>query len=256
MTQRAYQESAQTLQQLNRELRAQTVELIALNKEFEAFSYSVSHDLRAPLRRVLEFSRAIIEDFADQADEKLRAHLARIMSGAEQMERLIEAMLSLSKLTRKELYHENVDLSEMAKNICAELKSSIPGAKASVSIAEGLRVQGDRVLLQAALGNLLANAFKFSRKRESPVIELGARREGGVTHYFVRDNGAGFDMRRVEKLFGVFQRLHSVDEFDGTGIGLATVKRIIERHAGKIWAEAEVDKGATFYFTLGEGGAE
>lgn len=250
MTHRGYQESATALQKLNSELRFQAAELVALNKEFEAFSYSVSHDLRAPLRRILGFSRIILEDHSAQLDELAHGHMRRIIEGCQRMDQLIEGMLALSKLTRKELVLEAVDLSELVRKAGQELRDTAPNRKVAFQIAEGIFANGDRTLLQAVIMNLVSNAWKFTMRQPEAYIEFGSHQEDGKQVYFLKDNGAGFDMQYADKLFGVFQRLHPVEEFEGTGVGLATVRRIIERHGGKIWANGQINNGATFFFTL------
>jgi light-regulated signal transduction histidine kinase (bacteriophytochrome) len=228
--------------------RAQEIQ--AANQELEAFSYSVSHDLRAPLRSIDGFSQALVEDYAARLDEHGREYLHRIREAAQRMGRLIDGMLSLSRVTRAVLAREPVPLSAEARAIAAELKRSDPARQVEFVIAPGVIADGDGRLLRIVLENLLGNAWKFTAKTRDARIEFGTTRDGERPTYFVRDNGAGFDMKYAEKLFRAFQRLHSADEFPGTGIGLATVQRIIHRHGGRVWAEAEEQRGATFYFTL------
>ncbi|TCS72102.1 PAS domain S-box-containing protein [Sulfuritortus calidifontis] len=228
-----------------------TAELLTLNQELESFSYSVSHDLRAPLRAVDGFANALREDYADRLDAEGRDLLDRIHKGAQRMNALIDDLLRLSRLTRAKLEPAPVDLSALAGEIVDQLREATPGRTVEVQIQAGLTAQGDPGLLRAALENLLGNAWKFSAKAQAPRIEFGARRQDGETVYFVRDNGVGFDMAHAGKLFGAFQRLHHRDEFEGTGIGLATVRRIVQRHGGRIWAESAPGQGATFYFTIG-----
>jgi light-regulated signal transduction histidine kinase (bacteriophytochrome) len=248
-----------------RENHAQLIEMIdtlrlaraateAANRELEAFSYSVAHDLRAPLRGVDGFSLALLQDYADKLDEVGRSYLRHVRESAQQMGRLIDDLLALSRVTRAELDREPVDLSVLAEHVAAQLQSAEPGRRVEIVIAAGMVVHADPRLLRVALANLLGNAWKFTGQQARPRIEIGVT-ESGESAYFVRDNGAGFDMAYAPRLFGAFQRLHSVDEFEGTGIGLATVQRIVNRHGGRIWATAEVDRGATFFFTLGAGGA-
>jgi len=234
-------------------LEQHAMHLEASNRELEAFSYSVSHDLRSPLRALHGFSEGLLEDYAASLDEQGRDDLRRVCAAANRMNALIDSMLDLSRISRAEIALHDVDLSVMAGELGRELSEERDGAGLELSIQPGLHATGDPHLLRIALKNLLDNALKFTARREGGRIEVGARENGGGPVFFVRDNGAGFDMEHAEKLFAPFQRLHRVDEFQGTGIGLATVQRVIRRHGGRIWAEAEVDRGATFYFTLFEG---
>jgi PAS domain S-box-containing protein len=222
----------------------------AANRELEAFSYSVAHDLRSPLRGVDGFAQALLEDYADKLDETGLRHLERIRAAAQRMANLIDDLLNLSRVTRAELNPESVDLTRVARNALANAQRIGPERTIETSIQEGMQAQGDPRLLAIVFDNLLGNALKFTSKTPRPRIEVGTRDENGERVYFVRDNGAGFDSAFRDKLFGVFSRLHSVSDFPGTGIGLATVLRIIERHGGRVWAEGEVGKGATFFFTL------
>jgi signal transduction histidine kinase len=231
-------------------LKNSTALLEAANKELEAFSYSVSHDLRAPLRHIDGFGQILLEDYAGKLDDEGRRHLQRVREASQQMAQLIDDLLNLSRVTRAEIRRETVDLSRMAEIVSESLKKMQSGRKAEFVIEKGLTVEGDERLLRVALDNLLGNAWKYTGKRPQARIEFGWTNHDGRSAYFVRDNGAGFDMAYVHKLFGAFQRLHSVSEFPGTGIGLATVQRIIHRHGGQVWADGTVDKGATFYFTL------
>jgi signal transduction histidine kinase len=231
-------------------LQRTNIELEASNRELEAFSYSVSHDLRAPLRSMEGFSQALIEDYGDRLDDEARKYLRYIQESSELMAQLIDDLLKLSRITRDEIQMETVDLSDLARSIAAELGERGQERRVEFSIANGMFGRGDRRLLGIALENLLGNAWKFTEKTPSPRIEMGASREGDVLTYFVRDNGAGFDMRYVDKLFQPFQRLHKSTDFPGSGIGLATVQRIIRRHGGRVWAEGKAGHGATFYFTL------
>lgn len=233
------------------EARAALVEELELkNQELEAFSYSVAHDLRAPLRSVDGFSMALLEDYADKLDEEGRVYLRNIRESAQQMAQLIDDLLSLSRVTRSEFQRDEVDLSQIARRVAARLQSANPAHRVGFVAADGLVAVGDARLLTIALENLLGNAWKFTGKRAEPRVEFDVIDRGGKPVYVVRDNGAGFDMTYASKLFGVFQRLHSAAEFEGTGIGLATVQRVVRRHGGRIWAEGEIDRGATFYFTL------
>ncbi len=227
-----------------------TAELAAVNKELKTFAYSASHDLRAPLRSIAGFSQALLEDYADKLDAEGLDYLHRVQAAAQRMGQLIDDLLKLSRVTRAEMRRETVDLSQMARTIAEELRKAQPERQVEFVIAEGLIAHGDAHLLQVALANLLDNAWKFTSKKPHARIEFGSTQHGGERVYFVRDNGAGFDMAYVGKLFGAFQRLHSTAEFEGTGVGLATVQRIIHRHGGRVWAEGAVKQGATFYFTL------
>ena len=238
------------IHRLNTDLRRRAVELDAVNHELEAFSYSVSHDLRAPLRSLHGFSTALLEDYADIVDEQGKDYLHRIRNAAQRMAILIDDLLNLSRITRAELNRKTVDLSELARAVVDELVAGQPERTVRVEIQPELTVEADPHLLRAALANLIGNAWKFTAKQPDATIMVGAHDNSDERVFFVRDNGAGFDMTYAHKLFGAFQRLHHVDEFEGTGIGLATVQRIIHRHGGRIWAESEVNKGATFYFTL------
>jgi light-regulated signal transduction histidine kinase (bacteriophytochrome) len=210
----------------------------------------VSHDLRAPLRSIEGFSQALLEDYGTALDEQGRDYLQRVSNGAARMSELIDDLLALSRVSRSEMLRGPVDLSALATTVAQTLQARTPQRPVSVEIAPGLSAEGDVRLLQIALENLLGNAWKFTRKQPQPRIEFGVTEQDGMSVYFVRDNGAGFDMQYVDKLFGVFQRLHRAEEFEGTGIGLATVHRIIARHGGRVWAEAALNQGATFYFTL------
>jgi len=245
------------IRQLNEELEQRVIELgerteqlQAANKELEAFSYSVSHDLRAPLRTLDGFSQALLEDYGDELDQLGRDYLQRVRYAAQHMAQLIDDMLSLSRITRSEMRCEKVDLTGLARSIAVELKQRQPERHAEFIIAEGLAGNGDPRLLWVVLENLLDNAWKFTGTRECARIEFSHTKADGKSAYFVRDNGVGFDMTYVDKLFGAFQRLHSPVEFEGSGIGLATVQRIIHRHGGRVWAEGAVNQGATFGFTL------
>lgn len=221
------------------------------NKELQPFSYSVSHDLRGPLRTMDGFSQALLEDHSENLDEKGRHYLTRIRTAAQRMGLLIDDLLQLSRLTRIEMRARPVDLSAMAMELIGELRDSEPGRDVEVRVEPGLEALGDPGLLQVALQNLFSNAWKFTSRREHAVIEFGVLNDQPGPVFFVRDNGAGFDMQYANHLFSPFQRLHADEEFKGTGIGLATVQRIIRRHVGRIWAEAAQGQGATFYFQLG-----
>jgi PAS domain S-box-containing protein len=231
-------------------LENSNTQLAAVNKELEAFSYSVSHDLRTPLRTIDGFSQALLEDYLDNLDEQGQDYLRRVRAASQRMGILIDDLLKLSRLSRSEMHQEQVDLSTLAEEIAAELQQTQPERHVEFVISHGLTANGDRQLLKIALENLLGNAWKFTGKRQQARIEVGITRNGGKKTYFVRDNGAGFDMNYADKLFGAFQRLHDTADFPGIGIGLATTQRIIHRHGGNIRAEGAVGEGATFYFTL------
>lgn len=243
-------QAEQEIMKLNEDLKTRAVELEALNKEVEAFSYSVSHDLRAPLRGISGFSQALLEDYSDTVDDEGKYYLQRVRAASIRMGELIDALLGLSRITRSEIHRENTDLSEITKEFIKELQETEPERQVEIIITPELVANCDPRLLRAVLENLISNAWKFTGKKPIAKIEFGAIERDGETAYFVRDNGAGFDKAYADKLFGAFQRLHSTDDFKGIGIGLATVKRIIHRHGGSVWAEGEVEKGATFYFTL------
>jgi PAS domain S-box-containing protein len=236
--------------QVEHELQRRTIELEALNQELEAFSYSVSHDLRAPLRAIDGFSRILLSDYADRLDDTGRSHLERVRRAAQNMGLLIDDLLKLSRVTRTELRNERVDLSALANEVTEELRKQEPKRIVHFAISPGLMAHGDRGLLRIVLDNLLGNAWKFSSGLAEARIGFGVATHNGRPAYVVSDNGAGFDMTYADKLFGVFQRLHDARDFPGTGIGLATVQRIIHKHGGKIWAESGVGEGAQFYFTL------
>lgn len=238
--------------ELEQRVRERTAQLETTNKELEAFSYSVSHDLRAPLRGIDGWSQALLEDYQDKLDEQGRLYIDRVRSETQRMGHLIDDMLKLSRLTRAEMVKERVDLSTLAQTVVERLKQDTPQREVDFNIQAGMTAEGDLHLLEAVLVNLLGNAFKFTGKRADARIEFGQTSRQGQRVFFVRDNGAGFDMTYAQKLFGAFQRMHKVSEFPGTGVGLATVQRIIHRHGGHVWAEAETGCGATFYFTLEE----
>ncbi|HEU4846632.1 MAG TPA: PAS domain S-box protein, partial [Rubrobacteraceae bacterium] len=242
------------LRRLNEELegrvRWRTAQLEAFNNELEAFSYSVSHDLRAPLRAIDGFSQILLEDYEDKLDEEGRLYLRRTKNASQRMGHLIDDLLNLSRMTRSEMRRESVDLSALVEGVVEDLRATSPEHEVDVVVEEGLVVNGDESLLRVALENLLGNAWKFTRDRARPRIEFGTLEHEDTPAYFVRDNGVGFDMAYADKLFGAFQRLHSTGEFEGTGIGLATVQRIIHRHGGRVWAEGNIGSGATFFFTL------
>ncbi len=243
------------MSKLNADLLDRTTQLEASNKELEAFSYSVSHDLRAPLRGIDGFSQAVLDDYHDKLDDTGRQYLQRVREASQRMAKLIDAMLNLARLIRAELTFEPVDLSSIGQSIVSDLNKAEPDRQVEVVVADNLRAIADPDLTRVVLENLLANAWKFTSHEEFPRVELGMTYHYAQPVFFVRDNGVGFDMTYADKLFGAFQRLHAVSEFQGIGIGLATVHRIIKRHGGRIWADATMGKGATFFFTFeNEGG--
>ena len=252
------QEQNQDLQgaqdKLEQRVIERTAELEAANKELEAFSYSVSHDLRAPLRSIDGFSQALLEDSGDKLDAQGQSDLRRVRAASQRMAQLIDDMLGLARVTRDEMRREDLDLSDLVREIAAEIQTTQPDRQMDFAIAKSVKANGDARLLGIVLENLLRNAWKFTGKRLNGKIEFGIDQNNGTPVYFIRDNGAGFDMTYASKLFGVFQRLHDMTEFKGTGIGLATVQRIIRRHGGQVWAEGKVEEGATFYFTLSQAG--
>jgi light-regulated signal transduction histidine kinase (bacteriophytochrome) len=238
--------------ELEKRVNQRTAQLQAANRELEAFSYSVSHDLRAPLRAIDGFSAALVEDYYDQLDDQARDYLSRVRVGAQRMAELIDDLLALSRVSMRELEAEPVDLSSLARTVAEDLVASDASRDVEWRIADDLRGRGDPLLLRLLLENLLGNAWKFTSKRRSAVIEFRLGEENGHRPFVIVDNGAGFDMAYYDKLFKPFQRLHATADFPGTGIGLATANRIVGRHKGRIWAEAVPDQGATFYFTLDE----
>jgi two-component system sensor histidine kinase/response regulator len=242
-------------EQASRELAETRAELVRdlehKNRELESFSYAVSHDLRAPLRRIDSFSRAVLESQGDRLDEAGLRFLARVREASQHMSQLIDDVLYLSRVTRADLREQEVDLSAVTDLILGRLQESEPQRTLDAKVRPGVIVTGDGQLLKIAMENLLGNAWKFTSKEPESRIEFGLTQAGGEPTYFVRDNGAGFDMTYADRLFGPFQRLHQVGDFPGNGIGLATVQRIIHRHGGRVWAEGLVGQGATFYFTMG-----
>jgi PAS domain S-box-containing protein len=237
-------------EELEQRVAERTAQFAASNKELEAFSYSVSHDLRAPLRSIDGFSHLIEEEYRDQLDAKGKDYLSRVRKGCRRMSQLIDDLLNLSRITRSEITRKTVDLGALAREITTTLQTTEPERPAEFVIAENLQVNADENLARIVLENLFANAWKFTKDRVPAKIELGMTQRDKTPVYFIRDNGIGFDMTYASKLFQPFQRLHSLDDFPGTGIGLATVQRIILRHGGQIWAEGEVNHGAAFFFTL------
>ncbi|MCB1614410.1 MAG: GHKL domain-containing protein, partial [Pseudomonadales bacterium] len=258
----AFNSMLETIQQQNRALvevnenlesvvESRTAELKLTNKELEAFTYSVSHDLRSPLRSIDGFSAALLEDCGSQLDQNGLDYLTRMRAASQRMGKLIDSLLYLSRVSRQDMVFKAVDLSEIALEIGDGLKVVHPNRDVQLVVPDCVMAYGDRDLLYIVLDNLLRNAWKYTSKKVHALIELGSREQRGETVFFVRDNGAGFDMKYADKLFGPFQRLHRSEEFEGLGIGLATVARIVHRHGGEIWAEGKVDEGAVFYFTLG-----
>lgn len=237
---------------LEQKVHERTQQLEVAIQELEAFSYSVSHDLRAPLRSIDGFSQILLEEHSAQLDAQGRDYLRRVRLASQHMEQLINDMFKLSRVTRAEINIDKVNLTQIARSVINGLQESKPQRHVDIRIADDLEDNADSRLMHIMLENLLGNAWKFTEKQTTAIIEFGFTKEGKKKIYFVRDNGAGFDMTYMDKLFTPFQRLHTTEEYPGTGIGLATVRRIIHRHEGTIWAEGQVGKGATFYFTLHE----
>jgi signal transduction histidine kinase len=250
LSNRRLEEQEKRIRKLNQDLLERAAALEIANKELEAFSYSVSHDLRAPLRSIDGFSQAIAEDYEKDLDEKGKDYLRRVRSAAQRMAHLIDDMLKLSRVTRNKMIPEDVDLSGMAEEIAGKLRSLQPERRVEFAIQPGMTARGDERLLRIALDNLFGNAWKYTSKHPAARIGFGTRMSGQERLFFIEDDGAGFDMKYADKLFGAFQRMHTNEEFPGTGVGLATVQRIIRRHGGDIRAESEVEKGSTFYFTI------
>jgi PAS domain S-box-containing protein len=242
----------QAILDLNARLEESVERLKEVNEELESFSYSVSHDLRSPLRAIDGFSRMLEEDYGERLDDEGRRLLGVVRDGARKMAQLIEDLLAFSKFSRKALNPVRVDMQALAGGVAAELKAAAPHARLELGSLPEAR--GDPALLRQVWVNLLSNAFKYAGRREAPLVEVGSHSEAGELVYWVRDNGVGFDPRYVEKLFGVFQRLHGEAEFPGTGVGLAIVRRVVMRHGGRVWAEGALERGATFYFSLPDGG--
>ena len=238
-------------EELEERVRERTAQLQETNRQLESFSYSVSHDLRAPLRAIDGFGQALIEDYGEHVNEGMRRYLGRIRAATLRMAQLIDDLLNLARISRVELSWSDVDLTAMARQVLTELKHADSERHVEMFVWDDVTARGDPRLLRIVLENLLGNAWKFTRSVEHPRIEFGMLRDAETCTFFVRDNGAGFDMAHVDKLFVPFQRLHAMNEFPGTGIGLTTVQRVVHKHGGRIWAHAQRGKGATFYFTLG-----
>jgi PAS domain S-box-containing protein len=247
---RAEQQVRQLNAELEQRVRDRTAELEATARELDAFAYSVSHDLRAPLRSLHGFSQLLLEDYAGRLDDEGLQHLGRIQANVARMGQLIDDLLNLSRVTRTGLHREQVDIGELVREIIDEFRGAEPDRRVEVVITGALAATGDPHLIRLALDNLLSNAWKFTGRREQAIIRVGETSQDGQSIFFVRDNGAGFDMRYANKLFDPFQRLHTTTEFEGSGIGLAIVSRILNRHGGRIWAESEPEMGSTFFFTF------
>jgi len=254
ITQRkAYEREIRKLNdQLEERVIQRTSALEAANKELEAFTYSVSHDLRAPLRHITGFTRILVEEFGPSLPEGAQHYLQRIEHGARRMGLLVDDLLNLARVGRQSLSVQVTGLGSIVKDVVSLLEPEAEGRKVEWKIAALPFVECDPALVRQVFENLMGNALKYSRPRSSAVIEIGQTEKDGHPVIFVRDNGVGFSMKYADKLFGVFQRLHRSEDFEGTGVGLATAQRIIQKHGGRIWAEAELEKGATFYFTLGD----
>lgn len=235
---------------LEKKVNERTEELKNTNKELESFSYSVSHDLRTPLRAINSFTQILIEDYADQMDNDARDAMNEIVENATRMGQLIDDLLEFSRLGKQEVTKRSLDMNELVGSIITELKSQEEDRIIEFNIKFLEKAKADRGMLKQVMTNMISNAIKYSRKKNQSVIEIGSYKDSDDHVYYIKDNGAGFDMAYYDKLFGVFQRLHSSSEFEGTGVGLAIVQRIVAKHAGKVWAEGKVGEGATFYVSL------
>jgi signal transduction histidine kinase len=247
---RAQQELRRYRSQLEVLVEQRTTALTAINRELEAFSYSVSNDLRAPLLAFDGLSQALLDEYGTKLDKKAKDYLQRMRRASQRMTSVFEGLQSLFRLTSGEIHREPLDITALAKDVTGEIRAEDPARKVRVEIAEGMVASGDKRLVRILLANLLNNAWKFTGSETTPKIQVGTEIVDGESRVYVRDNGVGFDMIYVHRLFGAFQRLHSQSDFDGAGIGLATARRIINRHGGRIWAEGAVGEGATFYFVL------
>ncbi len=235
---------------LEQKVVERTIQLKAANKELEAFSYSVSHDLRSPLRAINGFTQVLMEDYADKIDDEGKSVMKEIVSNSNKMGQLIDNLLEFSHIGKQNICAAIVGLGELVQSVLLELKQQEPTGYLSITVKPLGLIMGDRAMLKQVFINLISNAFKYTGKLEKPIIEIGSYPENNQTVIYVKDNGAGFDMRYYGNLFGVFQRLHSTNEFEGTGVGLAIIQRIIFKHSGKVWAEAKVNEGACFYISL------
>jgi light-regulated signal transduction histidine kinase (bacteriophytochrome) len=238
------------IEALQHALAERTSQLEAVTHELEKFTYSVSHDLRAPLRAIEGFSRILLEDYTDKLDEEGKRYLKVLDASSHKMTRLLDDLLQLSRLGRQEMNLAPVDMRELVTSVWDELKSKFPSRQIDLKIGQLPNVSGDAALLRHVWGNLLSNAIKFTASRTPAKIEISGKEEPDQVVYCIKDNGVGFDMRAAKKLFGVFQRLHTEEEFAGSGTGLAIVQRLVRRHAGEVWVDAKIDEGAAFYFTL------
>lgn len=243
-------EKVRQLNQLNRDLENSAIQLHEANEELEAFAYSVSHDLRVPLRAIDGFSRILMEDYGDSLDEEGNRLISIVRDNTEKMGDLIDDILLLSRVGRQKMKGFEIDMEYLVKNVWEDLRPDWDGRELELIIDDLPNAQGDRILMAQVFQNLLSNSIKFTRNKNPAVIEVGAQKYKDEIIYYVKDNGAGFDMKYIDKLFGLFQRLHTAEEFEGTGVGLSIVQRIIKRHGGQVWGEGEPFKGATIYFTL------
>jgi len=243
-------EKIRKLNELNHQLKIQTDKLEDANQELEAFAYSVSHDLRVPLRAIDGFSRILVEDYEDKLDDEGIRLLNIVRENTAKMGHLIDDILLLSRASRQEMKMNELDMAALVKSVYGEFHTDTEGRNIEFTVGNLPHAYGDRAMLGQVFQNLIGNAIKFTRNRDPAIIEVGGKKEGKEIVYYVQDNGAGFDMKYINKLFGLFQRLHSPEEFEGTGVGLSIVQRVIRRHGGRVWGEGTVDGGATIYFTL------